>query len=404
MKEAVKEYLNLTEQEKQDLWKNAVFVFDTNIFLNLYRYTEDTRESLLKAMEQLSDRIWMPKQVAQELMKDRTKVIFDTLKIFEELKEEKNKFINNCREKLRRENKDKKIDEMSKAIDKHIEGLIKESNYIEYVDDDKILNQLLNLFEKKVGIGFTDTELDEIKKEGTNRYSKQIPPGYKDFKKGEENNAFGDLIIWKEILLFAKNNQKDIIYVTGDQKEDWWDRVNGRTLGPRVELRKEFCEETKKNFHMYSMNGFLVHFKDMQGSPIQQSAIDEVENYERILAKKQRSIKEEYRRRRELEHMEMDRHHLMMVLNELSEKQVGAENRINELQQIIKNNDIQATKNVTEFEKYNRLLDELNGNQAHLANIIQKKNNIQKEIEHLTWKREKLINSYESREEEFIHV
>ena len=89
MKDAIREYLNLTEQEKQDLWKNAVFIFDTNIFLNLYRYTEDTRDSLLKAMEQLTDRIWMPKQVAQELMKDRTKVIFDTLKIFEELKDEK---------------------------------------------------------------------------------------------------------------------------------------------------------------------------------------------------------------------------------------------------------------------------------------------------------------------------
>ena len=38
MKNAVKEYLNLTDNEKEELWKNATFVFDTNIFLNLYRF------------------------------------------------------------------------------------------------------------------------------------------------------------------------------------------------------------------------------------------------------------------------------------------------------------------------------------------------------------------------------
>lgn len=401
MRDAIKEYLNLTQEEKSELWKSAVFVFDTNIFLNLYRYTEVTRESLLNAMQQLSGRIWMPKQVAQELMKDRPKVIFDTLGIFKALKDEKEKFINDCREKLRRESTDIKIDNMSKELDKHIEVLIKESNYIENVDEDKILNQLLQLYEKKVGNGFSDAELEEIKKEGTERYNKQIPPGYKDYKKGEGNNAFGDLIIWKEILLFAKNNKKDIIYVTGDKKEDWWEIVNGRTLGPRVELKKEFLEETKQKFNMYSMDRFLEHFKSAQGTQIQQSAIDEVKSYERILEEKHRRMRNEHLRRREAERIDSEQHHLMALLCELNEKQESLENRIKELQHIFEAKEDLTCEDIEEIEKFNRLLDEFKGSQAYLSDVLQRKADIKKEIERLTWKRERLTNTYGRSEKAF---
>ena len=401
MRDAIKEYLNLTQEEKSELWKSAVFVFDTNIFLNLYRYTEVTRESLLNAMQQLSGRIWMPKQVAQELMKDRPKVIFDTLGIFKALKDEKEKFINDCREKLRRESTDIKIDNMSKELDKHIEVLIKESNYIENVDEDKILNQLLQLYEKKVGNGFSNAELEEIKKEGTERYNKQIPPGYKDYKKGEGNNAFGDLIIWKEILLFAKNNKKDIIYVTGDKKEDWWEIVNGRTLGPRVELKKEFLEETKQKFNMYSMDRFLEHFKSAQGTQIQQSAIDEVKSYERILEEKHRRMRNEHLRRREAERIDSEQHHLMALLCELNEKQESLENRIKELQHIFEAKEDLTCEDIEEIEKFNRLLDEFKGSQAYLSDVLQRKADIKKEIERLTWKRERLTNTYGRSEKAF---
>lgn len=397
MKNAIKEYLNLSNDEKRQLWANAVFVFDTNIFLNLYRYTEVTRESLLKAMEQLSDRIWMPKQVAQELMKDRAKVIFDTLEIVKALKEEKEKFINNCREKLRRETSDTKIENMSIEIDEHINSLIEESSYIESVDDDKILEQLLKLYENKVGDGFSNTEIEAIKKEGTERYDKQIPPGYKDYKKGEDNNAFGDLIIWKEILSFAKNNKKDIIYVTGDKKDDWWNKVNGRTLGPRVELKKEFFDETNKCFHMYSMDRFLEQFEEIQGTQIKQSAIDEVKNYERVIEEKHRHIMRREAHYREVKSLGAEIHHLQSLLRELEEKKVYLEKRICEIKQGFDSRDESERESVAELENFSRLLDELKGSQAYLDDIMQRKYDIQREIERLELRRNRIHNSHERR-------
>ena len=383
MKNAIKEYLELTKAEKKELWETAVFVFDTNIFLNLYRYTQVTRESLLKAMERLSERIWMPRQVAQELMKDRAKVIFDTLKIFDDLNDEKEKFIASCREKLRRESKDAKIDDMSKEIDKHIKSLMRESNYIQKVEDDKILTQLLNLFDGRVGTGFSETELEAIKKEGGERYAKQVPPGYKDFKKGEENNAFGDLIIWKEILGFASGNAKDVIYVTGDQKEDWWNRTNGRTLGPRIELRKEFEEKTGKKFHMYNMNGFLSHFKEMQGTQIQQSAIDEVKNYEKMIEEKARALKRQEWLCHRIRDNEARRRDLELILDELNARQGAAEQRLNVLRKKMSGEDNMSGKSIAELEELQKKLREIQAEQIRINELTQHKANMQKELEEL---------------------
>jgi len=64
MRNAIREYIELSDVEKKSLWDTATFVFDTNVFLNLYRYSQKTRDALLDAMTQLEDRIWMPYHVA----------------------------------------------------------------------------------------------------------------------------------------------------------------------------------------------------------------------------------------------------------------------------------------------------------------------------------------------------
>ena len=45
MKIAIKEFIELTDAEKKNLWDKAIFIFDTNIYLNLYRYSKK-RETL----------------------------------------------------------------------------------------------------------------------------------------------------------------------------------------------------------------------------------------------------------------------------------------------------------------------------------------------------------------------
>ena len=88
MKDTIKEFLEPTNQEKQELWEKAIFVFDTNVLLNLYRYSAKTRNSLLMAFESFKGRIWIPYHVAYEYMRRRCEVIYETVQRYEQFKKE----------------------------------------------------------------------------------------------------------------------------------------------------------------------------------------------------------------------------------------------------------------------------------------------------------------------------
>lgn len=75
MKETFKEYLAKTEEEKRAILGNAVIVFDTNILLNLYRYSVGTRDELLNAMQTHQEKLWMPYQVGFEYFNKRLYII-----------------------------------------------------------------------------------------------------------------------------------------------------------------------------------------------------------------------------------------------------------------------------------------------------------------------------------------
>ena len=151
------------------------------------------------------------------------------------------------------------------------------------------MEKLLSLYEGKVGNAFSKEDLEEEEKKGKERYSKNIPPGYKDSNKQKAdnlNNVYGDYILWRQILNYAKSEKKDIILITNDQKEDWWYIEQGKTLGPRIELRKEFFDETGQRFHMYTMSNFIEMFESGNDTAVDKNTIDEIEFFSNVLYKK----------------------------------------------------------------------------------------------------------------------
>lgn len=94
-------------------------------------------------------------------------------------------------------------------------------------DEDKVLD-LMNSFRKmpEPSASF----IYKLCKEGEHRYKSQTPPGYKDSKK-DGVSKYGDLIVWAETYEYAASNNKNIIFVTDDVKEDWWEKLcDGRIL------------------------------------------------------------------------------------------------------------------------------------------------------------------------------
>ena len=284
MRTTIWEYLIPSPEKKEELWNRCTFVFDTNVLLNLYRYTANTRDTLLAALDDLKDRVWLPHQVAYEYAKNRFDVIYETIEKYKKLEQLEQEFIKQYITELRLKPTDASVGELQKLIETWISKQKKKNVLVTQASDDKILEKVLSIFDNKVGCPYTKEELDAIQAEGKDRFDKQIPPGFCDAKKekdGIENNAYGDLIVWKQILSFSSHEHKDIIYITHDQKKDWWLMAKGRTVGPRIELRKEFAENTGQEFYMYSMESFLEQYSKHKGKAADQSVLDEVTHIER---------------------------------------------------------------------------------------------------------------------------
>ena len=65
----------LSKEEYKELWDNCIFVLDTNVLFNLYRYSPKLREGFIEILDKISNRIWIPHQVALEYYNNKSTVI-----------------------------------------------------------------------------------------------------------------------------------------------------------------------------------------------------------------------------------------------------------------------------------------------------------------------------------------
>lgn len=277
-----------TEQELKELFDKAVFVFDTNVLLNLYRYSDLTRKDFFQVLEQLSARCFMPHQVAHEYFRNRLSVIYSQKETYDKtiakVKELKSDIDNSKQHPFVSEKLSLRI---SEVFDDLFEELDKgKREHSSRLDDDEILEQLSNIF-KNVGSEKSSDELVKIAEEGDKRYKEKIPPGFEDASKANEKmpfvermKAYGDYLIWLEILEHAKEKDVDLIFITDDVKVDWWQKEKGNIIGPRIELVKEFSDKTdKKLFHMYTVERFLEYVSTFVKTDISKESVKEVREF-----------------------------------------------------------------------------------------------------------------------------
>jgi hypothetical protein len=267
VKEKLSEYYKLSEPELKKHWQQDIFSFDANVLLNLYRYSPSTRDAFFQVLEKISDRIWITYQAAYEYQKNRLNVINAQKEAYQEIKKvllKKRGEIESLLNEYKR-HPYLKIEELIKRIEKAFDSINQELEKLEkahpdYLNNDPIWDRLTKILAGKIGDDYQESELNEVYKEGKKRYEQEIPPGYKDLssKKNQgERSLYGDLIVWKQIIDKAKSQEKSMILVTDDLKEDWWYKFNGKTIGPRVELIKEYKEKTQKRINIYKADIFL---------------------------------------------------------------------------------------------------------------------------------------------------
>ncbi|MBA1379754.1 PIN-like domain-containing protein [Pseudomonas brassicacearum] len=285
MKKEFPGYFANHSSDLERLWEGCLFVLDANVLLNLYRYSDATRAELLKVFNSLAERLWVPHQVAQEYLVNRLKVVGEQVKVYEETV----KNVETLKKSLENVNHHPFVSlETLKDSVAVFERLVLELNdnkvvHEERISSDEIKDQLEVLLDGRVGEAFEREKMEAVLRDGKVRYEQKIPPGYKDGKKGGDSivfselcKPFGDYVVWLQILEKAKGSDKSVIFVTGDNKEDWWLSFQGKTVGPQPDLIHEFFSETNNSFYMYSPDRFLERANKFLQQETSQNAMNEI--------------------------------------------------------------------------------------------------------------------------------
>lgn len=154
--------------------------------------------------------------------------------------------------------------ELSSEVTAHVKKLQQALNGLadeiaSNVGDDPVSNAYRKLFEGAVREGPIDyADEKAFTEELKTRFDEQRPPGYKDARKPDD--GAGDLIIWQTVLAEGEDRKADCIFVTGDEKSDWYVQSNG-AFQPRLELIEEYRARSGRTLHILPLSQLLKLFE-----------------------------------------------------------------------------------------------------------------------------------------------
>lgn len=305
------EQIKLTDQLSKHLLNDATMVFDTSSIGLLYEMPEVHKKKLMSILEHYQKRIWLPAQVKAEYMCHKNKFLYQPISdnyatpplfkkdFFAGIKSliDKHKgepyfhpyLDEGVVEDL--EEKEKQMvmtfDEIKTVITSQYKKREEEIKEIAAKSETDVIYKMFS--EVKVGTPFSYTDFLNIVQEGDMRYRYSIPPGYMDIKEKSTDGVrvFGDLIIWKEILRYAKDNRKPVLFVCDDVKEDWYKSVKNEKkrekseeITPREELLREFSDVTGQKCWILPLGKFI---KFLETNLTESSVLDLFEGLEQVL-------------------------------------------------------------------------------------------------------------------------
>jgi hypothetical protein len=311
MKTSFRSFLTPPAEVIEAAWASdkSVFIFDTNVLLNLYGFEEQTRTDFFSAVAKLGGKVFLPFHVGLEYHLGRLAVIRNEKKTFREL----TSISKNLEEKLEKDLGELKLSEKFPQVGKFANKLRENiktalSTFAEDIDpwnkqqpdvrsDDKILDSIDAFSDGHIGPPPASQDwLNNLYKDGAERYANKVPPGFRDITKDKDHRSptfvhneltyerkYGDLIIWRQILEHVREEHLDnVFFVTDDAKEDWWTKINSggeKIIGPHEALRSEIYKIPNVHlFHMYSTSDFLDNGRRILDVKINQRSIDDATN------------------------------------------------------------------------------------------------------------------------------
>lgn len=260
-----------------------IIVLDSSVYLNIYEYSPDIGKVFLDILEEIKEDIYIPSTVKREVernyrgcfSKQKNKFL-DIPKNFKTTIENAERQISNkinILEKFKfpntgiiKNNIKDKINEITEIFKNYVEehDVFQETNDSLFSED-----KVFKFFENncKTDKLLKELSIDEIYlicQEGAERYRKKDPPGFEDDKdkKKQGIDKYNDLIIWKELLKFCKENASNLIFITDDLKEDWWELEESQRIFHR-KLVAEFSKNTRKKVIALNSEEFYLNMSEI---------------------------------------------------------------------------------------------------------------------------------------------
>ena len=283
-------YRTVTDDEYRTLFATGLIVLDANVLLDLYRYHPETRRELLDVLDQLRERLWIPNQVMAEFWTGREDVLEDasdiasTVRALDKISEQ---YISRVREWVNRAGlRDRAADNLIKISRSAFDATVLKirslagDKALEIAKDttkDSIVIRLDSILQGRVGNPLSaDRKRAAINQEAPQRFADKQPPGYMDANK-KNGNSVGDYLIWIETLAESARLKVDVLFVTGDTKEDWWRQERGQAKGPHPQLVGEMQEVAGVRLFMLRPASFLKHAGDLLELKVSPESVEDAQ-------------------------------------------------------------------------------------------------------------------------------
>lgn len=262
--------------------ETCLVVLDTNSLLVPYSIGKDSLQQIRNTYSKLvtEQRLIIPGQVAREFAKNRANKLSELYQQFNRKISNVNKLqrgryplLDSLKAYEKTIRLEERIDKLMVEYKGAVQGVL--SHIRDWTWSDPVSLLYAELFRENV---ILDLKVDrqKVSTELARRQLHGIPPGYKD--SGKDDSGIGDFLIWLTILEAGEKSKKSLLFVSGEEKPDWFIRSEGQPLYPRYELVDEYRRHSEgASFHIVSFAQFLNIFGASQ------STVEEVREEEKKL-------------------------------------------------------------------------------------------------------------------------
>lgn len=277
------QYKPYSEAALKKVWQDGLIVLDANILLHLYRVDDTLRTAVFGILEdeKVAARLWFPHQAISEFYKNRPAVIGGQLRALEALERKMTEALSSLKElkdtprfHIDREKWPALLKESEDRLGTFLRAA--KAIYPASMSSDPILSRVEHIIASKIGPKPDDAKVSLQFAEGKKRMTTKSPPGYMDSDKDEN----GDYVVWEQCLEHCAKEKCNLILVTDDNKEDWWYRTQGFTVGPRLELRAEFYQRVPgAEFILVNFEDFVARVSEQMTKRVEPDTVSDARQF-----------------------------------------------------------------------------------------------------------------------------